>query len=54
MKRMVIGIVCAIALLLGGTYGSLYFRTRERILRIEGLEGSIGNFAEVEGRGYKL
>ena len=47
MKRMVIGIVSAIALLLGVSYGSLYFRTKERILRIEDLEGSIGHFAEL-------
>ena len=47
MNRVVIGVVSFMVLLFGGTYGSLYFRTKERILRIEGLEGRIGSFAEL-------
>jgi len=47
MKRMVIGIVSAIALFFWRHLRFAVFRTHERILRIEGLEGSIGRFAEV-------
>ena len=47
MNRVFIGIVTVIVLIFGTTCGLLYFRTTQRSLEIESLQGSIGDFDEL-------